>query len=381
MKNLKKLGCVSLLSLAVVLASCDKPVQSVGKKIYKTMEIARTDTFVSSGYTASIRGEQYVDIRPQVSGVITDILIPEGAEVKAGQKLFIIDQVPYRAALSVAIANVKSAESKVATAKLNSDSCKDLLAEGIISENEQMIAQNTLAEAEAALALAVAQEQIARNDLSYTEVKSPVSGVASMISYRVGALVSSSITDPLVSVTNNDRMYAYFSMSESHILGRIREVGSTDELVKSLNEVSLQLSDGELYSLTGSVDAISGTVDQTTGSVTLRAVFENPDEVLRDGGSGRIMLKNKYDNAIVIPKVATFEIQNKIFVYKIIDGKSSSAEVKVLPIDNGRDYIILSGLAEGETILAEGAGLMREGTPVTDEAQEAAIAAKAAAQK
>lgn len=372
MKDFKLLGYTSLLSLAAVMSSCDQPIQQTKAKAFKTMTVERFDTHISTSYTAAIRGEQFVDIRPQISGVITKILIDEGADVKVGQTLFIIDQVPYKAALAVAIANVKSAEAGVATAKLNADSCRDLLSEGIISENEQLIAQNTLLNAEAALALAVAQEQIARNELSYTEVKSPVSGVASMISYRVGALVSSTITDPLVSVTNNDSMYAYFSMSEAHIMGLTRDAGSTKQLLESLDDVELQLSDGYKYLHAGQVDAISGTVDSATGSVTLRASFENPEQVLRDGGNGRVIMKHKYDDAIVIPKLATFEIQNKTFVYEVVDGKAASREITTLATDNGREYIVESGLIGGETIIAAGAGLLREGTPISVEAQTAA---------
>ncbi len=360
------LGTLSLIAFALASPSCaEKSVQTKSAaKNYKTMSVALSDASIKSQYSATIRGEQYVDIRPQVTGQITQILINEGANVKKGQALFIIDQVPYRAALDVATANVKSAESSVATAKLNAQSNQELFNEGVISDIELQISINSLLTAEANLALAKAQETNAKSDLSYTVVKSPVDGVASMIPYRVGALVSSSISDPLVSVTDNDNMYAYFSMSESQILSLTLESGSTEQLIKDLPEVDLTLNNGATYSHKGSINAISGVIDRTTGSVSLRAIFENPEKILRDGGNGTITIESTRESAMVIPKIATFEIQNKIFVYKVIDSKAVSSEIKVYGYNDGVNYIVESGIQVGDVIIAEGAGLVREGAAV-----------------
>ncbi len=357
---------VSLFALSLMVTSCNQEVQKGGgaAKEYKTMTVGLGSSSIGTRYSTSIRGEQFVDIRPQVSGVITDILVEEGAKIKKGQTLFIIDQVPYRAALDVAEANVKSAEASVATAKLNADNGRELYKESVISNNELQITLNTLASAEANLALMKAQAQSARNDLSYTAVKSPVDGVASMIPYRVGALVSSSITDPLVSVSNNNKMYAYFSMSESQLLALSRVSGSVDSLMSRMDRVELVLNDGEMYNHCGEVDAISGTIDRSTGTVSMRAVFENPEQMLRDGGSGSIVVTTDMTDVIVIPKVATFEIQNKVFVYRVVDGKAASSQLRVYPYNNGKEYVVESGVNIGDVIIAEGAGLLREGTAV-----------------
>ncbi|MFI3317420.1 MAG: efflux RND transporter periplasmic adaptor subunit [Rikenellaceae bacterium] len=355
-----------LVALSLMLLSCggSQAPAARGEKEYKKLIIAQSNTTVQNRYTAAIRGEQYVDIRPQVTGQITQILISEGASVKKGQSLFIIDQVPYKAALDVAVANVKSAKATVATAQLNVNSNQELFDEGVISQTELQISRNTLASAQAALALAQAQETSAKSDLSYTVITSPVDGVASMIPYRVGALVNSSITDPLVSVSDNDNMYAYFSMSESQILSMTLESGSVEALLEQMDGVVLTLNNGSIYSHTGSVDAISGTIDRSTGSVTLRAIFENPEGVLRDGGNGSIVVESQLEDAIVIPKVATFEIQDKIFAYKVVDGKAVSTQITVNPLNTGQEFIVESGLMIGDVIIAEGAGLIREGTVV-----------------
>lgn len=351
--------------------SCNQATQQVagGAKEYKTLTVINGQSDIDARYSASIRGEQFVDIYPQVSGVITQILVKEGAQITKGQPLFIIDQVPYKAALAVAEANVKSAVASVATAKLNADNARELRKESVISENELRITLNSLAEAEASLALAEAQKLSARNDLSYTTVSSPVDGVASMIPYRVGALVSSSISSPLVSVSDNDNMYAYFSMSESQLLALTRAVGSADSLMASMDKVALILNDGERYEHLGEIDAISGTIDRTTGTVGMRAKFSNPEKMLRDGGSGSVIITTQMTNTIVIPKIATFEIQNKLFAYKIIDGKTTSTQLKVYPYNNGKEYVVEGGLDLGDVIIAEGAGLLREGTQVTNESK------------
>ncbi len=366
MKNLKAISLSVLVATALLLLSCQEGYNQKpqAEKNYKTLTIAKSSSSQTAQYTASIRAEQFVEIRPQVSGVITQILIDEGAKVKRGENLFIIDQVPYKAALEVARANVKSAEVTVATAELNAQSGQSLYDEDVISKNELLVLQNTLLSAKAALAQAKAQEVSAENDLSYTMVKSPVDGAASMINYRVGALVSSSITSPLVSLSKSDNMYVYFSMSESALMTMLTDIGSTEALLEGMGEVTLTLSNGSQYPLKGRVDAISGIVDQSTGSVSLRAVFENPNQVLRDGGNGAVSIKNNLDDVIVIPQVATFEIQNKTFVYKVIDGKATSAAVVVMDCDNPSEYIVSSGVSVGEVIVAEGAGLMREGTVV-----------------
>lgn len=181
-----------LLSL-MLLCSCSNKEQIVSEEKYKTMTVAMGDHTLQTAYSATLRGQQAVEVRPQVSGIITNICIDEGDIVRKGQVLFIIDQVPYKAALETALANVKSAEAKLHTARLTADSKNELYKEKVVSDFDRQTAYNQLLEAEAALEQAKAEETNARNNLSYTEVKSPVDGVASMIPYRVGALVDSNI--------------------------------------------------------------------------------------------------------------------------------------------------------------------------------------------
>lgn len=344
-----------------MLVACSGNSSEVPAAAYRTFVVETSDRVLNSNYSAALTGKQFVEIRPQISGTITDICINEGSVVKKGQLLFIIDQVPYRAALETAVANVKTAKAKLETAKLTLESKQELFRQEIVSEFDLKTAQNSYSEAEAALALAKAQETNARNDLSYTEVKSPVDGVASMIPYRVGALVSSSIAEPLVTVSDDSSVYAYFSLTENQILDIMERYGSLQNAVRSMPEVELKMSNGKIYKHKGRIDAISGTIEQGTGAVSVRAVFPNADGILRNGGSGSVILPTVLNDCISIPQAATYEIQNKTFVYKVIDGYTKSAPVDVFRLNNGTEYIVNSGLETGDTIIAEGAGLLRDG--------------------
>ena len=374
-----------LLASLAMLASCKeapKKQQTSRERIYKTMTVEAADRTLTTGYAATISGCQTVEIRPQVSGMITDILINEGDFVSKGQVLFVIDQTPYKAAYEIAQANVKSAEAGLSTAQLILDSNKELFEQGVVSEFDLMTSRNDLVDAEARLALARAEEINATNNLSYTEVRSPLDGVASMIPYRVGALVSSSITTPLVTVSDDSEVYAYFSMAENTMLDLIQAYGSLKEAIREMPEVELLMSNGKKYPKKGRIDAVSGTISATTGAVSLRATFPNKSRLLRDGGSGKVVIPTILNNSIVIPQSATYELQEKIFVYKVIDGKAVSAAITVLPQNNGVEYIVESGLSVGDVIIAEGAGLVREGATIKTEADLAAEeAAKKAAEQ
>ena len=347
-----------------LLYSCGVPQQQETDTAYKTLTIKSGDQILKTGYTATLRGRQNVEIRPQVSGIITEICINEGDAVHKGQTLFIIDQIPYKAALQTAIANVKSAEAKLATAKLTADSKAELYKEQVVSEFDLQTARNEQIAAEAALAQAKAQEVNARNDLSYTEVKSPVDGVASMLPYRVGALVSSSITTPLTTVSDDREVYAYFSMTENQILSLVSQSGTLEKALEEMPEVDLQLSNGQAYAHKGKIDAISGTIEAGTGVISVRATFPNPEQMLRNGSSGEVIFPYNKENVIIIPQEATFEVQDKVFAYKVVDGKATSTQLQVYPIDNGKEYVVEKGLEKGDIIIAEGAGLIQEGTVV-----------------
>lgn len=365
----KTYSILCLIIICMLMVSCKEKEKQKEAMAYKTMTVSISDQTLKQEYTARLTGKQIVEIRPQVSGNITRICINEGDPVKRGQALFIIDQVPYRAALQVATANVKSAEAKLATAQMNYQSEVQLKENNVVSDFSVQTTQNALQEAKAALALAKAQEVNARNNLSYTVVKSPVNGSASMIPWHVGSLVSSSITEPLVTVADDHEIYAYFSITEKQVISLMEQYGSMDAFVRQTPAVHLQLATGSDYSIPGKINAVSGTVDDRTGAVTLRAVFPNPQRLLHNGGTATVVLPTALKGCIIIPQEATYELQNRVFVYKVVDGKTKATPVEVFRLNNGREYVVDKGLNVGDVIIAEGAGLLREGVEIKNPAK------------
>ena len=351
-------ACLLILSCAEEKKKAHDQVQ------YKTLEVRTQDVTLMQSYSARLTGRQIVEVRPQVSGNITRICINEGQQVTKGQTLFIIDQVPYQAALEVAKASVATAQAKLETARMEYESSQQLKTGQVISDYTVQTALNALNEAKAALAQAKAQELNARNNLSYTVVKSPVSGSASMIPYHVGALVSSNISEPLVTVADDHEMYAYFSVTENQTIDLIQQYGSIEQFIKQAPEVELRLSNGSTYPLKGHIDAVSGTVDASTGAVSLRASFPNTNHLLHNGGSGSVVVSTHRKDCIVIPQEATYELQNRVFVYRVIDGKTKATPIEVFRLNNGKEYIVESGLDVGDTIIAEGAGLLKDGVEI-----------------
>lgn len=336
---------------------------------YPLMTLKREDRRLTEQYSAVIRGLQDVEVRPQVSGTITQVCVDEGAKVKKGQVLFIIDQVPYKAAVEVARAAVATAEAAEEIAHQTLEGKEMLYADKVISDFDLRTAKNEYKSAQAATMQASAELVNAQNDLSYTEVKSPVDGVAGMTDFRIGALVSASMTEPLISVSDNSQMLAYFSMTEKQVLALTRQYGSIDNAIKSFPEVSLRLNDGSVYEHPGRIDVISGIIDKTTGTASLRATFDNRDGRLMSGGQANVIVPYNRPASIVIPQEATYEIQNRIFAYKVVDGIARSTSIEVFPINDGKEYIVESGLNEGDVIVSEGAGLLKDGTRVTNRAQ------------
>lgn len=357
---------MGLIGCTVWLASCQEAPtrQTGGVASYETMKVVTSDKEFTTSYSATIRGRYDAGVLPQVSGTIQKVMVKEGQKVSKGQSLFIIDQVPYRAALNTASANVQAAKASLATAQLSYDSARELYAQKVISEHQLKTTENTLLTAKAQLAQAEAQEVNAKNNLTYTEVKSPSDGVVGALPMREGTLVSPSMGVALTTVSDNEEMYVYFSMTENQLLTLTRRHGSMEEALKSMPSVQLKLNDGTMYDQTGRVESISGVIDRQTGTVSVRAVFPNGGGILHSGANGTVLMPAVHKDAIVIPQAATVRQQDKYIVYKVVDGKAKSALVGVASTSDGKEFVVTDGLQPGEEIIAKGAGLVREGIQV-----------------
>lgn len=358
---------------ALLFASCGQKSQNIGEagNDYTVVTLQPKDVELNTAYPATIKGMQDIEIRPKVSGYLTQLLVDEGATVRKGQPLFKIDDVQYRAAVNQAIASVNVVKANINTQKLTVENKKMLHAKQIISDYDLQTAINQLASLEAQLQQAEAALQSARDNLRYCTVTSPGDGVVGVIPYRVGSLVSASSAQPLTTVSSINEMYVYFSMTEKQLLALTREQGGLNEALKNMPPVTLVLSDGTTYSETGKVSTISGVIDPSTGAVQMRATFSNAQRVLRSGGTGSVLMPNNQKGAIVIPQKATYEIQNKKFVY-VVDAKNKvqSREIQVLVQNDGQNYVVSDGLKAGERIVVDGVNNLKNGMdikPITPE--------------
>ena len=281
--------------------------------------------------------------------------------------LFIVDPTQYEAAVRTAKAAVATAEAAVSTQQMTYDNKKELNKKQIISDYDLAMAENSLAQTKAQLAQAKAQLTTAQQNLSFTQVKSPSDGVINNIPYRVGALVSPSIATPMTTVSEIDEEKELLAMTKS---------GSTiKEEISKIPTIKLQLIDGSTYDIEGKVDAITGVIDQSTGSVSIRAIFPNKEHVLRSGGTANVLIPYTMENVITIPQSATVEIQDKKFVYVLQpDNTVKYTEIKIFNLDNGKEYLVTSGLNSGDKIVIEGVQNLKDGQkvqPITPAQKEA----------
>ena len=360
-----------LLAIALLTVVC-RPLSSGEEKqqdgsednaaaSFETMTVAKQDITLEQSYPAQIDGRQSVKIIPRVEGYLRQICVKEGQRVKKGQVLFVIDQATYQAEVKAAEANVAVAKAGVETAQLNYDSRKTLFQKDVVSDYDLRTATANLSMAKAQSQQAQAQLLSARTNLSYTVLRSPSDGVVGSLPFRIGDFVGPSTQSGLTTVADAYEMYVYFSLTERDVMRRIAEHGSLDKAVAAFPPVILLTANGDTCTVKGRVESVSGVVDSSTGSVSARAVFPNADNRLLSGSTGSIVIPKKMKQVIVIPQSATYEIQDKIYVYKVVDGKAESAIITVLPMNEGKHYVVTSGLAVGDVIVAKGANYVKEG--------------------
>jgi len=221
-----------------------------------------------------------------------------------------------------------------------------------------------LATAKANLQRAQATYNEVASNIGFAVVKAPVNGVVGAINYREGALVTVNNT-VLTTVSDVKEVYAYFSMNEKEYLDFLDNTQgkTTADKLKNLPEASLVLANGQEYAEKGKIQAVTGQIDPTTGSIQFRATFPNPNKLLTNGNSGTIKIPQHFSNSLVIPEVATFEQQGKVFVYKV---ENDTLKQAIITLKSRADNyaVVESGLKNGDVILAQGLNKVRTGTVI-----------------
>jgi len=293
----------------------------------------RVDTSFTKEYVAQIRSVRNIEIRAQEKGYLQTIYVDEGQAVKAGTQLFKIMPKLYEAELLKAEAAAEEASIELQNTQTLAD--------------KQVVSPNELAMAKAKLNEATAEKSLAQLHLSFTDVKAPFDGTIDRIPLKLGSLVDEG--ELLTSLSDNSQVFAYFNVSESEYLDYEANVAN-----RGSSEVNLRLANGQELAATGTVETIESEFDSETGNIAFRARFPNPGGLLKNGQTGKIEMAVPLHDAIVIPQKATYEIQDKIYVFVVDkDGVIHSKDIAVVA-EMPDLYVVGSGLSDRDKILLEG---------------------------
>jgi membrane fusion protein (multidrug efflux system) len=313
---------------------------------YAVTSPLRMDTSFTKEYVSQIRSVRNIEIRAQEKGFLQNIYVDEGQFVKAGQVLFRIMPKAYEAELLKAQAEAKAAMIELQNAKTLAD-------KNIVSKNEQSLAQAKLDQANAEIALA-------KLHLSFTEIRAPFEGTIDRIPKKLGSLIDEG--ELLTSLSDNSQMFAYFNVSEPEYLDY-----QTNAKNRADNKVSLLLANGQQLTEKGDVEVIESEFNNETGNIAFRARFPNPDKLLRNGETGKVLMTVPERNALIIPQKATYEIQDKKYVF-VVDKNNVVRSKEIIIAGEMPDlYVIESGLDVNDKILLEGVQKVKDNDKINYE--------------
>ena len=357
---------VALATLAVGLASCGGDMPKATQTSYETMTVKKTDIEVPYKFSARMKGQNDVTVIPQVSGQLTKICVTEGQQVKKGQTLFVIDSRNAQLELEAAQANLQAALAQENSAKLEYESNKNLFDKKIVSSYMLNNSENSYKQAQAAVAQARAAVNRAKVELGFCTITATVSGIIGKIDVRVGDQVSP--MTQLTMLSGNTTMEAEFSVTESIVESMVQEgmkASEVDAYIAKLPAATFVMKNGTEYPHKDRVVSLTGVVNAETGSLTSRVSFPNPEGHLYSGIQGTIVMSFAEKDVIVVPQFAVVRLQDKSQVYKVqADSTATAVEVTTADTGNGKDFIVTSGLNEGDRIVTVGANNVTEGQKV-----------------
>ena len=365
MKNLSLLG----LLIAASAVSCSRtqapppPAPEVA-----TITVARQPVLLTTELPGRTSPYLIAEIRPQVNGLIQKRLFTEGSDVQAGQELYQIDPAPFQTALDAAKAALGRAEASLPAIRLKADRLKEALADKAVSQQDFDDVDAALKQVEADIQYYKATVETARINLGYAHIVSPISGRIGSSTVTGGAIVTAYQPTPLATIQQLDPIYVDVPQSTNELLRLQRrlEDGRLTRDATNANQVQLILGDGARYPLEGTLQFRDVSVDPTTASVILRAVFPNPNGVLLPGMFVRAVVKEGVDNQGILVPQQTVSRDTKGNPVALIVNAGGTVEQRQLVIDRaiGAQWLVSSGLAPGDRVIAEGSQRIRPGVPV-----------------
>ncbi|MGO1244746.1 MAG: efflux RND transporter periplasmic adaptor subunit [Sphingobacterium sp.] len=359
-----------LLSSPLLFYAC---TSSTGKEAVTApiglpvMAVQTDDQTILQKYPASIEASANIEIRAQVAGILERIYIDEGSKVKAGQLLFKINDHPYQEQLNQAKANLSSAQADLQNAELEVEKKTRLVDNKIVTEYQLKAAFAARDAAKARVGQAESAVESAKINVNYTSIRATSDGYIGRLEKKQGSLITMADPQPLTVLSDVGKLHVYFSLGENDFIAfKNATPGNTlQEKLKNLPPVSLLLSDENVYEHQGQIDMVDGQFDKNTAAITLRATFDNPQGILRSGNTGRIVLQKEYSEAVLIPQLATREVQDKVFVFTVgPDNKVTQQSVEILA-KSGENYLVESGIRAGDRIVYKGIDLLQDGQQIT----------------
>ncbi|MFZ4860959.1 efflux RND transporter periplasmic adaptor subunit [Sphingobacterium sp. Mn56C] len=334
--------------------------------------ISGANESVYQEYPAAIEGASNIEIRPQVGGALERIYVDEGARVSKGQLLFKINDRPFQEQLNQAKANLLAARAELENAELEVEKKTRLVENKVLTDFQLKTAISSRNMAKASVQQALSAVEAAKINVGYTEIRATSNGYIGRLLKKQGSLVGPADLEPLTSLSDVQQLHVYFSLGENDFIAFKNEAAGNnlEQKLKQLPAVSLLLSDQSVYEHAGMVDMVDGQFDKNTGAITLRATFPNPGGVLRNGNTGKIRLEKKYNKALLVPQSATLEVQDKIFVYAVNkENKAVQQAIKVIG-KSGENYLVESGLHEGDRIIVKGFDRLQDGQVINPQAEK-----------
>lgn len=361
-----------LIGIATIgmLDACNSTTGSEGMSfpppVLPVVTISQMPATSYQEFSATIEGRKDIEIRPQVDGILEKIYVDEGAYVKKGQSLFYINSRVYQEQVNNAKANLATANANKAQAEINVNKLTPLVENNVISDIQLKTAKASYDAALAGVAQAQAMLRQAQINLGYALIKAPAEGYIGRIPFKIGSLVGTNIEGALTTLSETQDVYAYFSLSENDFLRFKNQAdGNTiEEKIKALPPVELLLADGSVYTQKGKVQTVAGQFDHTVGAISFRAVFPNAERLLRSGNTGKVRIPQVHKAALLVPQESTFEIQDKVFVFALVDSNKVVSKPIVIAGKTTGFYFVESGVQAGEKIVFNGTGNLKDGMAI-----------------
>jgi membrane fusion protein (multidrug efflux system) len=346
-----------ILALLFVTACSSSKKDLTNNDQFPVISPVVMDTAYSNDYVANIHSRQNVELRARIRGYVDKIHVDEGSVVKKGQLLFSISSQEYREQLLKSKAMLKSAIADAKAAEYDVHNVRLLVDKNVVSKSELDIAQAKLDALNAKIDEARSNEANAYLHLSYTEIRAPFDGVLDRIMNKPGSLIDEGTL--LTTISDNSEVFAYFNVSEREYLDFADDVKANKE-----KDLTLILANNEVHKFKGTIEIIEGEFDKGTGSIAFRARFANPDHILKQGATGKVRMNREVKNAMVIPQKATFEIQDKMYVYVVDENNVVRTRAIVSKLRIPHLFVVESGLKENDRIIYEGIQNLKEGMKI-----------------